>query len=470
MQRFQSSHQQCWYSGGAFYTNKMSESVCALCHQNYPSFICFCAELLLCNQCLSPHLLANPTSAHKPVPLSSPEQPSQTCLVSPHSHRAREVLVKEIARLQAFLPHALQQLQSMRRNWEEQIIKVTDDYARVISDEVNKLVTQAELCLQQLDDPKTHEENPLLSRLLSLGQDEELFTLSLAMRQVNIAGLFKQVINYRVTCEGQRHDQRLLYKFFGGTNVVSVFDPQIESNTFLLPTNAKFLHNSCWVVTDAGSVLITGGSSTGKSRNDVYLFQPAQCGIMSVEPMQVARRSHTSVCFGLSCFVFGGILEEEPLSLCEVYSLRDRQWAGLPHMSERRAYLGSCQCEQKIYICGGGDTASMEVFSPDTVTFQLVPLDMEVLDSVSMLAIESAVFIFHGNFQGYVSRLDLLTSRICKLNALCYGNSWSSCAPVRLQDSVYFLRADSVFKYDLKTGASAYVLRMSKSLKKAEED
>ena len=448
----------------------MSESLCALCCQTPPTFICFCSETLLCNKCLSTHLLSSPTSAHKPVPVSSPDQFSFSSSESLRALHYRAVITKELERLQAFLPYALQQIQALRCSWEEQIAKVTDDYARVISDEVSRLAAQAELCLQQLDDPKASEESPMLRRLLALGTDEELLTLSLAIRQVNVAGLFKQVLSFRITCEGQRTDQRLLYKFFGGTNVVSAFDPQNEGNSSLLPTNVKFLHNSCWALTDTGSVIITGGSQTGKSRNDVLMFQPTQSTLTSVDSMQVARRSHTSVCVALHCYVFGGILEEEPLSLCEVYSLRDRRWSALQHMTERRAYLGCCQYGQNIYICGGGETASMEIYSPDLATFQLLSLDTEMWDNVSMLAVENAVVIFHGNFHGEVSRFDPNSRLLRKEGQMCYGNSWSSCAPLHHRDTIYMLRADSVFKYDLKSGSSAYILRMSKSLKKGEED
>ena len=446
----------------------MSESLCALCCQTPPTFICFCAEILLCSKCLSAHLLASPTATHKPVPVTSYEQ---FALSSPISQRAlhyREVLTKELARLHDFLPYALQQIQGVRHSWEEQIAKVTDDYARVISDEVYKLTAQVEFCLQQLDDPKASEESPMLRRLLALGTDEELLSLNLSVRQVNVVGLFKQVLSFRVTCEGQRSDQRLLYKFFGGTNVVSAFDPQNESNAFLLPTSFKFLHNSCWSVTDTGSVLITGGSQTGKSRNDVVLFQPVQSSLHNVDPMQVARRSHTSVCVGLQCYVFGGILEEESLSLCEVYSLRERRWSALQHMTERRSYLGCCQYGQNIYICGGGETASMEVYSPGLATFQLIPLETEVWDNVSMLAVEDAVVIFHGNFQGEVSRFDPNSGSLRKEGQMCYGNSWSSCAPVRRGDVVYCLRSDSIFKYNLSSNTSSYVVRLAKGLKRRE--
>jgi len=139
-------------------------------------------------------------------------------------------------------------------------------------------------------------------------------------------------------------------------------------------------------------------------------------------------------------------------------------------MTERRAYLGCCQYGQNIYICGGGETASMEVYSPGLATFQLIPLETEVWDNVSMLAVEDAVVIFHGNFQGEVSRFDPNSGSLRKEGQMCYGNSWSSCAPLRLRDTVYMLRADSIFKYDLRSAASAYILRMSKSLKKGEED
>jgi hypothetical protein len=47
-------------------------SSCASCDQP-AKFVCFCADLELCDGCLPQHLIDNPTANHRPVPVTSPE-------------------------------------------------------------------------------------------------------------------------------------------------------------------------------------------------------------------------------------------------------------------------------------------------------------------------------------------------------------------------------------------------------------
>ena len=284
-----------------------------------------------------------------------------------------------------------------------------------------------------------------------------------------MASLIRQSLVLSLQYSELKTEPPRLYKFFGGANCVTPFNISREICEKQSTVNQKFLHNSCWCLTPAGEVIITGGSLTGHSRNNALSYSPLTGAVQDLEPMNIARRSHASVCHQEHCYVFGGILEEEKISLCERYDSVTKLWSSLPQMKERRGYLGACVFRNLVVVCGGAENSSCEVFDPAEMQFRLISIpQIDLSDVASLITIDDSILVFHGNFNGEVSRLYPLTSQATKEAAFCYGNSWSSCAPVQSGDNVYVLRSDSVFRYSLSTRTSAYVLRIAKAVKRRD--
>lgn len=456
----------------------INDSLCALCRVAQPAFICFCVETLLCTKCISQHILAWPGMDHKPIPISAANvlesqyatSHPATGTPSPAQWKLhlKHTLQSEQNRLQDFVSNALFQLQCARRGWQEQIARICDEHALAIGEKAEQLGKEIQQCLLDLEnvDLKPWMETPIYKRLEKLRRDEELLKLSFSIHHFDLIPLFKQAVSYVITYDSQSGSPTLLYKLFGDTNLVGVFDVRTETYSKQIVASAKFLHNSCWTLVDDGDLLITGGSHTGKSHNDVLLLQPISGSVTMHEPMQRARRSHCAVWHSSLCFVFGGIMEQQSLSSCEAYSIRERRWRFLPQMKERRAYLGCSAHRQLIVIAGGGETSSLEIFDTERLEFQLVPAPhFDLLDNVSIMTLDDYVLIFHGNFQGRVSRYHPESGALEPLHYLCYGNSWSSTQPLVFKDCIYLLRSESVFRYDLASGVSAYLTRLARAFK-----
>ena len=457
----------------------MSDSLCYLCQQKPPTFICFCMEVQVCQACISSHLLDNPEVGHKPVPVNHYELIQTLRLErkgkdgteqSPHTHKdkleRRDLLRKEMDRLTNFHSEALLTLQTLRIHLEHQIASAIEEISQSLTFQKESIALQLKRRMEDLDDsdsPPVEEEN--------WSKGEELLKITMEIKEMELGTVIKASVRMMVEVRNrsaERYQSHHLYKIFGGSNSISVFDAKSESHLKTLSTPIKFFHNCCSCELNDGNLLITGGSLTGRSRNEVYLYDPVRNSVSELASMHVARRSHCSLFSSREVYVFGGLLEEDRLSLCERYSLDKDQWSDLPHMKERRAYLGCCEYQGTLYVCGGSERPSMEKFIRKRDEFELIaiPDGIWVEENCSMCAMDEGILIMYGSFRGEVTRFDPGSGKFSSAGEMCVGNSWSCCAPVQVDRTVYMLRSDSIFKYHLDTRESAYVLRLAKLLKK----
>ena len=372
----------------------------------------------------------------------------------------RACLERELQRLQSFKAEVLLQLQRVKLHYEVEIAKTIEKLSESIDEETAKLQEVLETWLAG----DIRECLSLSSLLHAVETEQPLLSLSLAFKPADVSALLRGSLAISVHWLEKEAQSMCLYKFFGGTNAVAYFDVEKEICTKQVTVGTRFFHNSSWCQAPSGEIVLTGGSLTGQSRQSALSFHPVTASMQVLPSMLTARRSHASVYLNGYCYVFGGILGEERLSLCERLELKQGTWTDLNRMHERRAYLAACAWGDMVVLCGGADTSSYEIFSTQDFTYRLTPVtQVNLADVASAVAWESSIVIFHGSMTGQVSRLSLHSGQLVHENNLCYGSSWSNCAPLLFRDIVYLLRADSIFKYNLTTGSSAYVMRLPKA-------
>lgn len=453
----------------------MSQAKCQICHNQQPAFLCFCREVQVCQSCISSHLLDDPAVGHKPVLLNlqnltqalQAAKEDKEGPVSPQSskHSRSEkcaLLRREMERLTSFQSDVLLSLQALRMRLEHQV-------AIGIEEVCLRLTSQTEAILVRLRQAENEEDRDILGGQNSNSSDfAEVLSLTFEAKEIDLAAVIKSSVRAQAELIGRAAESRFLYKVFGGSNSIGVFDVSAEQQVNPLVASVQFFHNSCSCESPDHHIFITGGSLTGRSRNEVYRYSPAWNSVQQQASMQMARRSHCSLFIGKCMYVFGGLLEEDRLSLCERYHADTDCWEQIAHMKERRAYLSCCEYRRYVYIAGGCDRPSIEKYDIEKNSFTLIPMmHAAVQDSCSLLVRADLIWLFHGSFRGEVTTWDPATDRFAKKAEMCVGNSWSSCAPIVVDRTVYLLRADSVFKYDLDSGTSEYVLRMTRSKRPA---
>ena len=462
----------------------MTESQCSLCSDNDPAFVCFCQEVLVCRNCISQHLLTDPSPTHKPIPLTRPEliqaqkdearaqsRPHpQTSLSEERRRGIKTLLARELERLRSFEVSAEEKLLKLQVQWEDQLKRTISDLLSVVKSKAQTLRDELRQALDFFNQSEERASEPLLDLLQRVGEDYELLTLSIDSKPIDLVTLIRSAVAVVIDTKEEVAGNPIIYKFFGGSNQVGVFDAKSEAFTRCITANMKFFHNSCSCLATNGLIYVTGGSLTGRSRSDVISFDPVSGHSKELQPMQIARRSHASLCINSELYVFGGIMDEETTSLCEKYQYEKDIWSNIARLNERRAYLGCCEFRGRIYVAGGCEKSSCEVLDLAESYFQLLSLGhVQTEGGCSLLPHGDCLLLFYGNFRGEVCRYFPTTSQLTKDKDMCAGNSWSSCAPVIFSGNVYMLRADSIFKYSLETSASVYLLRMGKTLKRRFE-
>ena len=467
---------------------QMSESHCYICSTSDPAFVCFCKEVLVCRDCISVHLLKEPSPSHKPIPLTRPEliqaqredaaraQNSQRTdnsdfITDDKRKSMKSLLQHELDRLRKFETSAEEKIEKLRCQWAECVSKTANEILESVHCKTQKMAEEIRQGITDLSDQEMQPPSSSLLKMLEhVGEDYELLTLILDLKPVDISATLRASVSVVVERKEEQVGNPIIYKFFGGSNQVGVFDAKSESFTRTITATVKFFHNSCSCMASNGLIYLTGGSLTGRSRSDAISFDPTSGHSVELQPMQIARRSHSSLCLGNTCYVFGGIMDEELTSLCEKYNGDQDSWVSIARMNERRAYLGCCEYRNRVYIAGGTEQSSCEILDPDTESFQLLVISHIVVEgNCSLVPLSDTILFFHGNFRGEVCRFWPSNNQVAKEKDMCTGNSWSSCAPVVANGCVYMLRAESIFKFNLETSASSYVMRMGKTGKRRFE-
>lgn len=451
----------------------MSGVKCDLCSVATATFLCQCREVHLCNLCLPEHLREAPYQ-HRPIVLDQAElvqaahnevidtqQSGGTtdtpAVFSQHRQVATRLIKKEIARVEAFKIASHVALLREKEKWKAQIKGLVKELQDELDEQTDEARDRLEKTLAEVQASDTALEQFWGE---GCGDDDELVDLSISLPHCDLAVTARSGICVQAKVLSEREPNPVLYKFFGGMRHVGVFDARTELYSNTISADAKFFHNASYCLTPTGTVFLSGGSLTGKSRNEALTFNPTTGKITNLQPMMTARRSHASIYIKGGCCVFGGLVEDEKSCLCE--KIVNEKWETLPRMHERRAYLGACEYMGRVFLGGGSTTC--EVFDPVPLTFTLFAIPNTPLhDSCCLAALSDSILIFYGDYEGKVARYYPDTGAIESPVDMCYGNSWSSCAPVHSGQCVYMLRSESIFKYNWETGESAYVLRISKT-------
>lgn len=427
-------------------------------------------------------MLSSPTTRHNPVSLSSEDlvgrlvtEPSPLLLEdrvrderSEEKSRMRKALESELERLQQFQRYAMDQLQEVRVHWLAEINHATNEIEEIVKTKCETISKELLQCISDLDEfaPSPYTDETITA--LTKGSADSLLDLSLALRPLDLSTLIKQFFSLSLGFNKPVQEEEYLYKFFGGQGTVSCFDPSTEKIINTARTQEKFLHNSCWISSPTGEIYLTGGSLMGRSKDFALIFTPKEDSISPLPALKTPRRSHTSVYLCNRLYVFGGIYDEQQLALCESLPTNSPHWVSIPAMQYARAYLGSTVYKEKAYIAGGSELSGVEVYTPTVNQFEFIAVE-GLVEACSLIALEDSITILHGNAQGEALAFDPERGECRRISGVCHGNSWSNCPPLRYKDVIYTIRSDSVFKFEMTSYKSNYVLWIAKSGKKRRE-
>lgn len=203
-------------------------------------------------------------------------------------------------------------------------------------------------------------------------------------------------------------------------------------------------------------LLVSGGYSVKAgvlaAVNCVYRIDPNTGLTEGLENgLNVSRFAHGSVYYASTLYAFGGLQDQELLSVCEEIPLHTTTRRPLPQMQVKRAWFNPCLYTDMVYLCSHGIT---EIYTP--ISNQLKPCELQcvgqepyavaVLNKGQLIVLTSEYrhsWVI-GTKGGFKQSARAVCSRL-----------WSRCSPTVIGDSLYLVSFDktkTAVQLSLSTG------------------
>jgi hypothetical protein len=138
-----------------------------------------------------------------------------------------------------------------------------------------------------------------------------------------------------------------------------------------------FKFGCCWSEVPGGSLLITGGQSTGSPSSVgevVRLDTRREFEVSHCAPMLTPRRLHAAVYHTPHLYILGGG-DRSDFRDCERYVCAENRWEALPPLLQARYQTSGVVVESSLYALGGYDDVSFDVvqkLSLESLTWELM--------------------------------------------------------------------------------------------------
>lgn len=214
------------------------------------------------------------------------------------------------------------------------------------------------------------------------------------------------------------------------------FKPHVNEITFISYTSdavstetqslsRSFYEMSGWCKVDDDHLIITGGKQNTIISREAYLIHLKDLTVVQLKPMNKHRYLHGIISTSSHLYIFGG-MHKSSLKDCEVLNLSTYTWEVLPAMHAPRHGFTATLYASAIFLAGGRENDSIELFYPDTLKFVQVPVRLPRCRNCSTsVCVDDGVLIFTGdNLYMYNREGNLLD-----LGSIDY-NVWWSNSPV----------------------------------------
>jgi hypothetical protein len=200
--------------------------------------------------------------------------------------------------------------------------------------------------------------------------------------QSQISPMLKQVINLDFTRDEANKSR--LYRI-SGPRLLSYYPDNQESLVHQsdLPENARI----CII---ANGLYISGGLRKGHAVNETYIYDTGLAMLSPRENMSKARSAHC-VCFLRPDIYNIGGQDEDPLELCEKYSLVRNLSSLVAELPTARIQAGASVFKNMIYVIGGNANGTQQAIIQDIISltaqgWEAVPHTLQLTPHIQVAA------------------------------------------------------------------------------------
>mmetsp|Transcript_17213 Transcript_17213/g.30943 ORF Transcript_17213/g.30943 Transcript_17213/m.30943 type:complete len:702 (-) Transcript_17213:6403-8508(-) len=207
-----------------------------------------------------------------------------------------------------------------------------------------------------------------------------------------------------------------------------------------------FVEGAAWCETNTQELLYTGGLADAPL-NKARLILPHRRSNMEVTPMLTARHSHQLVSIQDLIFAIGGA-GPEPLDDCEYFSMRCCSWKKAGSLNFARAKPAACVHNNRIFVAGGTNQDSIEVYDIVEEQFSLMFMLLPSPGYCSMTTYNDNLIILQND---KVIELDPTSSTMKELCSWKQEPCWSASSIVFKEGLVYMTVQGEFIRFNIRT-------------------
>jgi hypothetical protein len=192
-------------------------------------------------------------------------------------------------------------------------------------------------------------------------------------------------------------------------------------------------------------LLITGGSD----KRTAYLFEISEKKLERIQDMCSTRSNHAGVSLADYVYVLGGRTSEGVSKSCERFDLVQKSWQAIGDLMHGREKHSACVYRGRIFVAGGVDVSTLEVFNTVSNKFSTLRTILNVPGPCLMFPVEDFMIIFHGNT---ISSFDPAKFTCQALKSL-EKDDWYISGNVLLNQKIAtFMKSGNIFNFDVESG------------------
>jgi hypothetical protein len=361
---------------------------------------------------------------------------------------ALERINKEIEAISAFESHTIDLIESKISSLVASLLQTRKGLAARIREHCLRLKTQLEGIKLSLNQSAGAESLEVLKEYPALETpDKPFLRLNAEYREINIEKITLDSFNFdidwmtaskendllkvidceaglmlTVDCVGLRTVRR---------DTIPGFQPAYQPSICLLP-RGEFL------VTGGG--IKNQGSLVGALETATVITESLEMIILPV--MNNQRMGHASIYHSGNAYIMGGW----PVSyLCERFSFTDRNWERISNMKQGRSYPGICELEGKIYVAGGHEVDSIEMYLPSQDTFMPLGIRLPATGRCGLVTVSECILAFHGDNISQIHPLKSVCTRERGVN--WRADIWLQHPILQAKDSLLIFVSSRIWRY-----------------------
>lgn len=348
---------------------------CSICNMTMADSICCCQHIFtrLCRGCATFHVSKAPAELHVMVPIKYMARLNQPGYLEGIIHKKMR-LGQRKAELRVNSENMTRCMDEFNHKCTiliEQLTTYRDQLLTTISqakDDLDNLISAAEKeadeCLYDDNPGHMHEMAALLLAENGDSLQDVFFNYALHFHP---EGLYSAILlNFEVPFQTP---QGAVTQIPWLTNTsLRLYDPERSTwkSPWSFPKSFIDKYSSAAYLPD-GQLLVTGSNP---ATTEVIKLNPADCTILHCSPLRVPRCGHGLIVWKGLAYVFGGM----DLKSGEKISVRveNGRWDPLPDMGFQRQFFNPAGHGGQIYLCGGGETNTIEVYDTLSERFTLL--------------------------------------------------------------------------------------------------